>query len=36
VTQILLSIGDYTDEDQKFVDHFKPIAKEVILEKILK
>ena len=35
VTQILPSIGYYADEDQKFVDGFKPFAEEVILEKIL-
>lgn len=35
VTQILPSIGYYADEDPKLVDSFKPLAEEVILEKIL-
>ncbi|HBK71063.1 MAG TPA: sodium-independent anion transporter [Flavobacteriaceae bacterium] len=36
VTQILPSVGYYPKEDVEFVTQFKPQAKEVILEKILK
>ena len=35
VTQILPAIGYYPKEDLEFVQKFKPIAEEVILEKIL-
>jgi len=36
VTQILPSIGYYPKEDLDYVDQFKPVAEEVILENILK
>lgn len=36
VTQILPSIGYYPKEDMAFVNEFKPMAEEVILENILK
>jgi len=36
LTQILPSIGYYPKEDMEFVNQFKPIAEEVILENILK
>jgi SulP family sulfate permease len=36
LTQILPSIGYYPKEDESFVEQFKPQAKEVILENILK
>ena len=36
VTQILPAVGYYPKEDTEFVDGFKPIAEEVILENILK
>ncbi|WP_028887357.1 SulP family inorganic anion transporter [Tenacibaculum ovolyticum] len=36
VTQILPSVGYYAKEDTKFVEQFKPLAEELILENILK
>ena len=36
ITQILPSLGYYPKEDVDFVEQFKPIAEEVILENILK
>ena len=36
LTQILPSIGYYPKEDVEFVEQFKPLAEEVILENILK
>ncbi|WP_147677665.1 SulP family inorganic anion transporter [Algibacter pacificus] len=36
LTQILPSIGYYPKEDAEFVDQFKPQAKEILLENILK
>jgi len=36
LTQILPSVGYYPKEDAEFVERFKPIAEEVILENILK
>lgn len=36
VTQILPSIGYYPKEDMEYVNEFKPIAEEMILENILK
>ena len=36
VTQILPSLGYYPKEDMDYVDRFKPMAEEVILENILK
>ncbi|WP_040279729.1 SulP family inorganic anion transporter [Psychroserpens damuponensis] len=36
LTQILPSIGYYPKEDEAFVEKFKPLAEEVILENILK
>ncbi|MBT8234225.1 MAG: SulP family inorganic anion transporter [Saprospiraceae bacterium] len=36
VTQILPAVGYYPKEDNVYVDKFKPIAEEVILENILK
>jgi SulP family sulfate permease len=36
LTQILPSVGYYPKEDLEFVNQFKPIAEEVILENILK
>ena len=36
VTQILPSIGYYPKEDMEYVNQFKPMAEEVILENILK
>ena len=36
ITQILPSLGYYPKEDVTFVEQFKPIAEEVILENILK
>ncbi len=36
VTQILPSIGYYPKEDIEYVDQFKPVAEELILENILK
>ncbi|MEJ2113747.1 MAG: SulP family inorganic anion transporter [Flavobacteriaceae bacterium] len=35
VTQILPAVGYYPKEDKEFVDGFKPLAEEVILENIL-
>lgn len=35
ITQILPSIGYYASEDSKYVEQFKPQAKELILKKIL-
>ncbi|WP_406685190.1 SulP family inorganic anion transporter [Seonamhaeicola sp. MEBiC1930] len=36
ITQILPSIGYYSKEDTEFVDQFKPLAEEIILDNILK
>ncbi|WP_422089621.1 SulP family inorganic anion transporter [Tenacibaculum ovolyticum] len=36
VTQVLPSVGYYAKEDTKFVEQFKPLAEELILENILK
>ena len=36
LTQILPSLGYYPKEDMEFVNQFKPVAEEVILENILK
>ncbi len=36
VTQILPSVGYYAKEDTAFVEKFKPLAEEIILENILK
>jgi len=36
VTQILPSVGYYAKEDTQFVEQFKPLAEELILENILK
>lgn len=36
LTQILPSLGYYPKEDMEFVEQFKPVAEEVILENILK
>jgi len=36
ITQILPAIGYYPKEDAQYVDQFKPMAEEVILENILK
>lgn len=36
VTRILPSIGNYPKEDLEYVNQFKPIAEELILESILK
>ncbi|RKE98650.1 SulP family inorganic anion transporter [Ichthyenterobacterium magnum] len=36
LTQILPSLGYYPKEDMEFVNEFKPVAEEVILENILK
>ncbi|MBT8221003.1 MAG: SulP family inorganic anion transporter [Bacteroidia bacterium] len=36
ITQILPSIGYYPKEDQEYVEQFKPVAEEIILENILK
>ena len=36
VTQILPAIGYYPKEDESFVDNFKPMAEEIILDNILK
>jgi SulP family sulfate permease len=36
ITQILPAIGYYPDEDTEYVNQFKPLAEEVILENILK
>ena len=36
VTQILPSIGYYPKEDMEYVNQFKPLAEEIILENILK
>ncbi len=36
ITQILPSLGYYPKEDVNFVEQFKPVAEEVILENILK
>ena len=36
VTQIFPSVGYYPKEDMVFVDQFKPMAEELILENILR
>jgi len=36
LTQVLPSLGYYPKEDMEFVEQFKPQAKEVILQNILK
>ncbi len=36
VTQVLPSVGYYAKEDTQFVEQFKPLAEEIILENILK
>lgn len=36
VTQVLPSVGYYAKEDTQFVEQFKPLAQEIILENILK
>lgn len=36
ITQLLPSLGYYASEDDKYVEQFKPQAKELILKKILK
>ncbi|SIS39532.1 sulfate permease, SulP family [Zobellia uliginosa] len=36
VTQILPAVGYYPNEDKEFVDQYKPMAEEIILENILK
>ncbi|RBW59733.1 SulP family inorganic anion transporter [Tenacibaculum sp. E3R01] len=36
VTQVLPSVGYYAKEDTQFVEKFKPLAEEIILENILK
>ncbi|MDO6515962.1 SulP family inorganic anion transporter [Zobellia uliginosa] len=36
VTQILPAVGYYPNEDKEFVDQYKPLAEEIILENILK
>ncbi|CAZ95563.1 SulP family inorganic anion transporter [Zobellia galactanivorans] len=36
VTQILPAVGYYPNEDKEFVDQYKPMAEELILENILK
>lgn len=36
VTQILPAVGYYPKEDESFVNKFKPLAEEIILDKILK
>jgi SulP family sulfate permease len=36
VTQVLPSIGYYPKEDQEYVEKFKPVAEEIILDNILK